>query len=217
MSSAAALLPSLNACWSNKKTPAHLHSWAPALGVSGGAEFPSWRFVGGSCRGSEADMSVAAVCVCTCVCAPTQVCVVTVPLGFSVSTRSSWNSCPHHVEHPHTHTFCSSLCFLGTNLGPMHVLGSVWSFAFPRGNCLLVSWTDSLFTLTFVPSLCLREVGEEAGRGPRCDSEDSRPPITDGWVSLEQRVVWHQKILSTLSHRNTLEKRPEPLRKAAYF
>lgn len=147
-------------------------------------------------------------CVCARVCAPTQVCVVTVPLGFSVSTRSSWNSCPHHVEHPPTHTFCSSLCFLGTNLGPMHVLGSVWSFSFPRGNCLLVSWTDSLFTLTFV----LREVGEEAGRGPRCDSEDSRPPITDGWVSLEQRVVWHQKLFSTLSHRNTLEKHPEPLR-----
>lgn len=40
------------------------------------------------------------VCVCVHVCArtPTQVCVVTVPLGVSVSTRSSWNSCPRRAE-----------------------------------------------------------------------------------------------------------------------
>ena len=47
------------------------------------------------------------------------------------------------------------------------------------------------YTNFFVPSLCLGEVGvgEEAGRGPGCDSEDSGPPVIDGRVSLEQGVV----------------------------
>lgn len=61
-----------------------------------------------------------------------------------------------------TLSFCASLSFLGAHLGPVHVLGSVWGFPSPLRNRFLISRTESLSVLTFVPS-CTWE--REAGGG----------------------------------------------------
>lgn len=112
-------------------------------------EFPNKDLGGGGGAGVKEQIRVWLLCVSI------QVCVVKVYLGFSFSTGSFWNCYPNDT----VLSFCASLSHLGTNLGSVHVFGFVWVFSSPLWNRLLISWTESLPVLTFVPSLYLGEVG----------------------------------------------------------